>query len=60
MAHKLGLKVIAEGVENERQLKLLRSIQCDYGQGFMFSPAIPATDFIRKLTAGKSLVQANP
>jgi EAL domain-containing protein (putative c-di-GMP-specific phosphodiesterase class I) len=42
MAHKLGLKVIAEGVETEQQRLLLLAAGCDYAQGFLFSKAIPA------------------
>lgn len=49
MAHKLGLKVIAEGVETKEQLVLLRQIGCDFGQGFLFSPAVPAEAFERLL-----------
>jgi diguanylate cyclase (GGDEF)-like protein len=45
MAHKLGIKTIAEGVENEGQLSLLKSFGCDYVQGFLYSPAIPAVEF---------------
>ena len=37
MAHKLGLQVIAEGIETERQLQLLKSMDCDFGQGYYFS-----------------------
>jgi diguanylate cyclase (GGDEF)-like protein len=36
MAHGLGLRVVAEGIETERQLKILRSIGCDDGQGYFF------------------------
>jgi EAL domain-containing protein (putative c-di-GMP-specific phosphodiesterase class I) len=42
MAHKLGMKVIAEGVETPEQMQLLREAGCDFGQGFLFSRAVPA------------------
>ncbi len=45
MAHKLGLKVIAEGVETEQQRDLLASYGCDYGQGWLYSKAVPAEQF---------------
>ena len=44
MAHKLGLKVIAEGVETEQQRDMLLLAGCDYAQGFLFSKAIPADE----------------
>lgn len=36
----LGLSVVAEGIETEAQLASLRSLGCDRGQGFLFSPAV--------------------
>lgn len=45
MAHKLGLSVIAEGIETEEQCALLKAAGCDYGQGYWFSPAVPADKF---------------
>lgn len=42
LAHNLGLKVIAEGVETEEQLKFLRQHQCNQVQGFYFSPPLSA------------------
>lgn len=49
MAHKLGLKVIAEGIETEEQRRLLTDVGCDYGQGYLFSTPIPAEEFELRL-----------
>jgi diguanylate cyclase (GGDEF)-like protein/PAS domain S-box-containing protein len=45
MAHKLGLKVIAEGVETEQQRDILKSIGCDYAQGYLYSKPVPPDEF---------------
>ncbi|QYO65077.1 putative bifunctional diguanylate cyclase/phosphodiesterase [Leptolyngbya sp. 7M] len=42
LAHSLNMKVIAEGVEHQSQLARLRQLGCEYVQGYLFSPAIPA------------------
>jgi diguanylate cyclase (GGDEF)-like protein len=47
LAHGLRLKVIAEGVESEQQLGILRRMGCDQYQGFYRSPAVPASDIER-------------
>ncbi len=44
MAHKLGIQVIAEGVETAEQNQLLRDMGCDFGQGFLYSKALPADE----------------
>ncbi|MCZ6580350.1 MAG: EAL domain-containing protein, partial [Nitrospirae bacterium] len=41
------LRVIAEGVETEGQLKHLRELGCDEFQGFLFSPAVPSEELVR-------------
>jgi EAL domain-containing protein (putative c-di-GMP-specific phosphodiesterase class I) len=49
MAHKLGLKVIAEGVETEAQRRLLADSGCDYAQGYLFSKPVPPEEFEKLL-----------
>jgi len=44
LAHALGLEVVAEGVETEQQLEILRALECDYAQGFLFSRPVPAAE----------------
>jgi diguanylate cyclase (GGDEF)-like protein/PAS domain S-box-containing protein len=53
MAHKLGLKVIAEGVETEQQRRLLLDCDCDYAQGYLFAHPMLAEDFDRFLTSSR-------
>jgi len=45
MAHRLGLEVVAEGVETEHQRDILTSMGCDFAQGYLFAPALPADAF---------------
>lgn len=45
MAHQLGLKVIAEGVENQAELEFLKKHDCDEMQGFLFSYPVSAKEF---------------
>jgi diguanylate cyclase (GGDEF)-like protein len=52
-AHTLGLKVTAEGVENERQVASLTAMRCDLAQGFYFSKPLPSE-------AAGALVATNP
>ena len=52
MAHKLGINVIAEGVESETQSQLLKDFGCDFGQGYLYSRPVAASDF--EMLLGKS------
>ena len=45
MAHKLGLKVIAEGVETAQQRDILKRIGCNYAQGYLYSKPVPSDQF---------------
>lgn len=47
MAHSLGMQVVAEGIENQQQLDILRTMGCDFGQGFYFSRPLRPADFVR-------------
>ena len=58
MAHKLGIKVIAEGVETETQNQLLKDFGCDFGQGYLFSRPVAASDF--EVLLGKPCKKQKP
>ena len=46
MAQVLGMKVVAEGIETEIERDVLRALNCDYGQGFLWSRAVPGSELI--------------
>jgi diguanylate cyclase (GGDEF)-like protein/PAS domain S-box-containing protein len=52
MGHKLGIKVIAEGVETKEQRDLLAAAGCDFGQGYLFSPPVCAAALDALLRSG--------
>lgn len=55
MAHALGKTVIAEGVENDEQVRLLGELGCDLLQGYRFSKPLPGADFVAySTTFGRS------
>jgi diguanylate cyclase (GGDEF)-like protein/PAS domain S-box-containing protein len=58
MAHSLGLKVVAEGVETEEQAQLLRLLRCDQMQGYLISKAVPKEEMTALLRAA-AIVQAS-
>jgi diguanylate cyclase (GGDEF)-like protein/PAS domain S-box-containing protein len=46
LAHKLGLEVVAEGVETQAQLALLKAAGCDHAQGYVFAHPAPAEELL--------------
>ncbi|MEJ2394522.1 MAG: EAL domain-containing protein [Candidatus Thiodiazotropha sp.] len=59
MAHGLGLKVVAEGVETEDQLKHLTAQGCEYGQGYLFSKPLSAEELTVLLGEGSVIRLGN-
>ncbi|MFH1912817.1 MAG: EAL domain-containing protein [Pseudomonadota bacterium] len=53
MAHSLRLRVVAEGIETERQRDLLYSLQCDYGQGYLYAIPLPGSEAEAFLSSGE-------
>ena len=56
MAHGLGLGVVAEGIESERQLDFLRDRDCDEYQGFLASKPLLASDFVALVQKNKKSI----
>lgn len=46
LAHALGLRMVAEGVEDARTVELLAAAGCDLAQGWLWAKAIPVADFV--------------
>ena len=55
LAHSLKLKVVAEGVETEEQSRLLRLLDCDEMQGYLFSKPVPGEIFEARFLAAPAV-----
>ena len=55
IAHQFGLRVVAEGVEDRESLEMLRSLGCDYVQGYYISRPLPLEEFESWLAAWTGL-----
>ena len=63
LAYSLGLDVVAEGVETEEQMALLRDLGCPFAQGFLFSPAVDseeAAQLARNGAMGSAVGDSSP
>ena len=60
MARNLGLKVIAEGVEESAQAEALLALGCDEAQGYYFGRPVPATDFAQRWLANARGAATDP
>ena len=62
LGHNLGLKVVAEGVENQEIYEQLVSFDCDFAQGYHWSRPIPAdafTQWVREFPGARLPIPAN-
>ncbi|QUS59892.1 EAL domain-containing protein [Synechocystis sp. PCC 7339] len=59
LGHRLGLKIVAEGVESLEQLAVLKSMDCDYGQGYLFSRPLTDQD-VTALFRTSSFLESHP
>ena len=51
LAHDFDIKVIAEGVENQEMLDILRGMDCDYAQGYLYERPMPSDEYVAWLKA---------
>jgi diguanylate cyclase (GGDEF)-like protein len=57
LAHKLGMQVVAEGVEDAESLQILRDMGCDFAQGYFISRPVPTDEFSRWYHACQGIYQ---
>ncbi|MGB0662562.1 MAG: bifunctional diguanylate cyclase/phosphodiesterase, partial [Pontibacterium sp.] len=60
MAHQLGIRVVAEGIETVTQLALLKRMGCDYGQGYYFSKPLPPAQILADPRASLGNLPSEP
>ena len=60
LGRSLGLRVVAEGVESREAHERLAAMGCDHGQGFLYSPAVPAEAFEECIARAEALQMPAP
>ncbi len=53
LAHRMGMRVVAEGIERHDQLAMVRKIGCNFAQGFLFAPPMSAEAALKLVRAGR-------
>lgn len=59
MAHDLNFKVVAEGIESEKQLEYLKKNSCEGGQGYLLCFPLPAEQVVKEMKKISSVVEKN-
>jgi EAL domain-containing protein (putative c-di-GMP-specific phosphodiesterase class I) len=60
LARVMGMDVVAEGIETQEQLRLLKELGCPYGQGYLFSRPMPADQMEQILAGAEPSFQSSP
>ncbi|MDB3935641.1 EAL domain-containing protein [Granulosicoccus sp.] len=55
LGHNLGMKVVAEGIEREEEMQMLKDFGCDQAQGYLISKALTATDMQKWISENRTL-----
>jgi diguanylate cyclase (GGDEF)-like protein/PAS domain S-box-containing protein len=59
LAHKLNMTVVAEGIETPEQFAILLDMKCEFGQGYLFSRPVPASEVVQLLSQIKTFSDEN-